>query len=93
MIAGRARENSDGLYNFRWSVKPVLPSTSALDRKFGMDTPLPVNHQRDLADASIEVDNDLLDDGSKDTFLQSDIGPRVVPDAFEIPRQCPKRLG
>ena len=49
-----------------------------------MDSTLPVDHKNDLARASIDVDNDFVDQCPNDPLLQTCIGFWTIPDSFQL---------
>jgi hypothetical protein len=65
-------------------VRGTLPASSSRHAQFGMHVAFPVNDQNDLTGLGIGVDDNFVNEGSNEAFLQSDIRVRILPDGLQV---------
>lgn len=71
-------EDSNGLDHVRRRAT-ATPACSLAYTQLGVHAAFPVNHQRDLARARVEISHDFLDEGACQSLLEDHVGRRRVP--------------
>src|SRR3989442_2442811 len=75
-----ARRLDDVLRRLRTILTPATSRQSQL----GMGATLPVNDQDDFTGSRIDIDDDFVDQGSDEAFLQPNISVRTIPDGLKV---------
>ncbi len=66
------------------SLGAILPTTSSRDAQLGMDATFPVNEEEDFTRLRIHVDDDFVDQGAEQAFLEPHIGMRTLPHGLQV---------
>ncbi len=62
----------------------ILPTTSSREPQLGMDATFPVNDEDDFTRLRIHIDDDFVDQGADQAFLEPDIGMRAPPHGLQV---------
>jgi hypothetical protein len=74
VIRANAGEYPNGRDQILRCLGAILPTTSSWDAYLGMDATLPVNKEDDFTRLRIHIDDDFVDQGAEQAFLEPHIG-------------------
>jgi hypothetical protein len=87
IVGTNARQHTYCIDDVLRRVRGTLSPSSSRHSQFGMHAAFPMNDQNDLTGCGIGIDDDFVDEGSNEAFLQSDIRVRLPPDGLEVRSQ------
>jgi hypothetical protein len=86
------RQRAHGSDDVFRGVCATLTPPSSRQSQLGMRPAFPMNDEDDFTGVRIDIDDDFLDQGSDQAFLQPNISVRTFPDGIKVRRQIFKFL-
>ena len=87
IVGTDAGQSPHRLDDVRRRVRAILTPPASRQSQLRMDAAFPVNDENDFTGGRIGIDDDFVNEGANEAFLQPDIRVRTMPHRVQIRRQ------